>query len=102
MPEEGPAFSVQEVNGLKVGLLNCYEAEVPELTRRLAVLGADLVVIPTAADAWARLSDGRRTDRPYPDVSRTLLVADCVPSDYGDTHPMGTRYLEDLQPDLYR
>jgi len=35
-------------------------------------------------------------------VSRTLLVADCVPSDYGDTHPMGTRYLEDLQPDLYR
>ncbi|MEB3156080.1 MAG: carbon-nitrogen hydrolase family protein [Cyanobacteriota bacterium] len=156
LPEEGPAFSVQEVNGLKVGLLNCYEAEFPELTRRLAVLGADLVVIPTAADAWARLSDGRRTDRPYPDVSRTLLpahayenqcfvayanrcgeetvegramagylgnsvvcgphgdvllaarpeptllVADCVPSDYGDTHPMGTRYLEDLQPDLYR
>ncbi len=154
-PEEGPPFTVQEVNGRKVGLLNCYEAEFPELTRRLALLGADLVLIPTAADAWARLSDGRLTDRPYPDVSRTLLpahatenncfvayanrcgeetvngtamagylgnsvicgphgdvvvaarpeptllLADCVPSDYGETHPMGTRYLEDLRPELY-
>jgi predicted amidohydrolase len=53
---EGPAFTVQVVNGLKVGLLNCYEAEFPELKRRLA-----------------RLSDGRLTDRPYPEISRPLL-----------------------------
>ena len=153
-PEEGEAFSVHGVNGVKVGLLNCYEAEFPELTRRLALLGAQLVLIPTAADAWALLSDGQRTDRPYPDISRTLLpahafanrcfvayanrcgeetvngrpmaaylgnslicgphgdvlvaarpeptllVADCVPSDYGETHPTGTRYLEDLRADL--
>ena len=25
---------------------------------------------------------------------------DCVPSDYGETHPTGTRYLEDLRADL--
>jgi predicted amidohydrolase len=146
---------VQEVNGQKVGLLNCYEAEFPELTRRLAVLGADLVLIPTAADAWARLSDGRLTDRSYPDVSRTLLpahayqndcfvayanrcgeetvngtamagylgnsvicgphgdvvvaaraeptllLADCIHAEYGETHPIGTRYLQDLRPELY-
>lgn len=73
--EEGPAFTVQQVNGIGVGLLNCYEAEFAELTRRLALLGAQVVLIPTAADAWALLSDGRRTDRPYPDISRTLLPA---------------------------
>jgi predicted amidohydrolase len=153
--EEGPAWTVQSVNGLQVGLLNCYEAEFPEPTRTLALLGAQLVVIPTAADGWARLSDGRLTDRPYPDISRTLvpahafenrcfvayanrcgeetvrgtamasylgnsvivgphgdvvvaaraeptlLLADCVPGDYGETHPIGTRYLADLRPELY-
>lgn len=153
-PEEGEAFSVHTVNGLRVGLLNCYEAEFAELTRRLALAGAQVVLIPTAADAWARLSDGRLTDRPYPDISRTLvpahafenrcfvayanrcgeetvkgipmasylgnslicgphgdvlvaarpeptlLLADCCPGDYGETHPTGTRYLEDLRQDL--
>lgn len=153
--EEGPAFTVQQVNGIGVGLLNCYEAEFPELTRRLALLGAQVVLIPTAADTWALLSDGRRTDRPYPDISRTLLPAhafenrcfvayanrcgeemvngrpmaaylgnsvicgphgdvlvaarpeptllltDCVPGDYGETHPTGTRHLEDLRTDLF-
>jgi len=74
-PEEGPALTVQRLNGIGVGLLNCYEAEFPELTRRLALDGAQLVLIPTAADAWAVLSSGERTDRPYPDISRTLLPA---------------------------
>jgi len=155
-PEEGPAFTVQSLNGIGVGLLNCYEAEFPELTRRLALLGAQLVLIPTAADTWARLSSGERTNRPYPDVSRTLipahafengcfvayanrcgeervdgtvmaaylgnsiicgphgdvlvaarheptlLLADCIPNEYGPTHPAGTRYHADLRPDLYR
>ena len=73
--DEGPAFTIQEVNGFPLGLLNCYEAEFPELTRRLALLGAKLVLIPTAADQWALLSSGQRTDRPYPDISRTLLPA---------------------------
>ena len=154
-PEEGEAFTVQAVNGIGVGLLNCYEAEFPELTRRLALLGATLVLIPTAADTWALLSDGQRTDRPYPDVSRTLipahaihnncfvayanrcgeetvngtvmaaylgnsivcgphgdvlvaarpeptlLLADCIPADYGPLHPAGTRYHADLRPELY-
>ncbi|MFZ0408447.1 MAG: carbon-nitrogen hydrolase family protein [Cyanobium sp.] len=153
--EEGPALTVQTVNGLPLGLLNCYEAEFPELTRALALQGARLVLIPTAADAWAILSDGERTDRPYPDVSRTLLpahafengcfiayanrcgveavhgrpmaaylgnsvicgphgdllvaarseptllIADCLPGDYGPTHPAGTRYHDDLRPELY-
>jgi predicted amidohydrolase len=154
-PEEGPALTVQRVNGFPVGLLNCYEAEFPELSRRLALEGAQLVLIPTAADAWAILSTGERTDRPYPDVSRslipahaihnhcfvayanrcgvetvngrdmasylgnslvagphgdvlvaarpepTLLIADCLPGDYGPFHPAGTRYHDDRRPELY-
>lgn len=154
-PEEGAAFTVQPVNGVGVGLLNCYEAEFPELTRRLALEGARLVLIPTAADTWAELSTGERTDRPYPDVSRTLipahafqngcfvayanrcgeetvngrvmaaylgnsiicgphgdvlaaarpeptlLIADCLPCEYGPTHPAATRYHDDLRTDLY-
>jgi predicted amidohydrolase len=154
-PEEGAALTVQRVNDFPVGLLNCYEAEFPELSRRLALNGAKLVLIPTAADAWAILSTGECTDRPYPDVSRslipahaihnhcfvayanrcgvetvngremaaylgnslvagphgdvlvaarpepTLLLADCLPSDYGPFHPAGTRYHDDRRPELY-
>lgn len=77
-PEEGEALSVQRVNGIGVGLLNCYEAEFPELSRRLALAGAQLILIPTAADAWALLSSGERTDRPYPDVSRSLIPANAI------------------------
>ncbi len=35
-------------NGLKAGLLICYEAEMPEAARALAVAGAELVIVPTA------------------------------------------------------
>jgi len=66
--EEGDAYSVFEVNGLRVGVLNCYEAEFPELCRILALKGAQLVVIPTAADEWTLLRTGELTKTPYPDV----------------------------------
>ena len=146
---------MSEFNGLKVGLLNCYEAEFPELARKLALNGASLVVIPTAADESTLLSTGKWTSPPYPDISRTLipahawenmlfvsysnrcleetldgnvvgkylgnsmianphgelmvaaknevtlLIADCIPSDYGSTHPEDTNYLEDRRPELY-
>ena len=48
-----------------------------------------------ATDAWARLRDGRLTEP-------TLLLADGVPSDYGETDLLGTRYLKNLRPELYR
>lgn len=35
-------------NGLKAGLLICYEAEFPEAVRACAVAGAELVIVPTA------------------------------------------------------
>ena len=45
----GPdAFPVAELNGWKLGLLICYDLEFPENTRRLALAGAELIVVPTA------------------------------------------------------
>jgi predicted amidohydrolase len=157
--ENGP-YSIHEINGFRVGLLNCYEAEFGELSRLMALKGAQLVIIPTAADVWTLLSTGERTKMAYPDVSvnlipahayenimfiaycnrsgietrlngegkkveigsylgnsviagphgdivlkprneETLLIADCIPSDYGPTHPENTNYLRDRQPSLY-
>lgn len=37
-----------EVAGLKVGLMTCYDLRFPELARRLALDGADLLVLPSA------------------------------------------------------
>nr|WP_315431526.1 carbon-nitrogen hydrolase family protein [uncultured Albidiferax sp.] len=37
-----------ELHGWQLGLLICYDVEFPENTRRLALQGADLIVVPTA------------------------------------------------------
>lgn len=37
-----------ELNGWKIGFLICYDLEFPENARRLALAGADLIVVPTA------------------------------------------------------
>nr|WP_315243229.1 carbon-nitrogen hydrolase family protein [uncultured Albidiferax sp.] len=44
-PGDEPLF---DFHGWQLGLLICYDVEFPENTRRLALLGADLVVVPTA------------------------------------------------------
>ncbi len=40
-------FAVQEIEGLKIGMSICYDGSFSETTRILALLGADLVVLPT-------------------------------------------------------
>ncbi len=40
-------FAVHEVNGLRIGMLICYDAAFPEAARSLALLGADLIALPT-------------------------------------------------------
>ena len=153
--EEGEAYTTFSINDFPVAVLNCYEAEFPELARILALKGAKLIVIPTAADESTILSTGKWTQTPYPDISKTLipahayensmfisysnrcleetlngktvgrylgnsmvadphgqlmvaaknevtlLLADCVPTDYGPTHPENTNYLVDRRPWLY-
>lgn len=34
-------------------------------------------------------------------TEETLLIVDCLPEDYGRTHPCDTDYLEDRRPELY-
>jgi predicted amidohydrolase len=40
-----------DIGGLRVGLMTCYDVRFPELARRLALDGADLLVLPAA---WVR------------------------------------------------
>ena len=71
---EGEAYTVVKVNDFPIGVLNCYEAEFPELSRIYATKGAKLVVIPTAADAKAVVL-GKWTTKRYPDISKSLIPA---------------------------
>lgn len=41
-------FPIVDFNGWKLGFLICYDVEFPENTRRLALAGADLILVPTA------------------------------------------------------
>ncbi|WP_455922003.1 carbon-nitrogen hydrolase family protein [Pseudomonas putida] len=44
----GDQFPVVELNGWQVGMLICYDLEFPENARRLALSGAELILVPTA------------------------------------------------------
>ena len=50
-----------ELDGVRLGILICYDVEFPESVRALALAGADLVAVPTALM------------RPYEVVARTLV-----------------------------
>ncbi|QRM57303.1 carbon-nitrogen hydrolase family protein [Sinorhizobium sp. BG8] len=45
---EAPTSVVANVEGIKVGMLICYDVEFPENVRRLAQADVELVVVPTA------------------------------------------------------
>jgi len=44
----GDEFPMAELHGFKIGVLICYDIEFPEPARRLALAGADIILIPTA------------------------------------------------------
>ena len=60
--EPSPLF---EIGALKAGLLICYDVEFPEMTRGLALAGAELLLVPTA------LPKGGTSAR----VSRSLVAS---------------------------
>ena len=47
---EGDAIKLVDFAGLKIGILICYDVEFPEMVRRLALAGADMIAVPTAID----------------------------------------------------
>ncbi len=61
-PGEGPP-TLAELDGIKIGLLICYDVEFPESVRLLALAGADVVAVPTALMA------------PYDFIADTLVPA---------------------------
>ncbi|OXY84710.1 hypothetical protein OG728_37035 [Streptomyces microflavus] len=63
------------INGLTVGVLNCYECEFPPLYQYLAERGAQVVLGPTAADGHFRLADGTMSRVPYQDATRHIIPA---------------------------
>jgi predicted amidohydrolase len=56
-------FAVHDLGGLRLGMTICYDGSFPESARCLAVLGADLIVLPTnwptGASAVLRLPEAR-------------------------------------------
>ncbi|BBH16769.1 nitrilase [Nocardioides baekrokdamisoli] len=55
--------ALADLDGVRVGVLICYDVEFPETVRMLALAGADLVAVPTALMT------------PYEVVTRTLVPA---------------------------
>lgn len=49
-------FAVHDIEGLRVGMNICYDGSFPEAARVLALLGADLIVLPTNWPEGARLA----------------------------------------------
>jgi len=45
---KGDSLLLVNLEGLKIGLLICYDVEFPEAVRLLAAAGADLIAVPTA------------------------------------------------------
>jgi predicted amidohydrolase len=46
-PGEGGAVTA-EIDGVRLGILICYDVEFPEVARGVALAGADLIAVPTA------------------------------------------------------
>lgn len=59
----GDSLVTADLDGLKVGILICYDVEFPEAVRALALAGAELIAVPTALI------------EPFDIVARTLVPA---------------------------
>ncbi len=75
-----------EVAGLKVGMLTCYDLRFPELPRRLALDGADVLVAPSAwvrgplkEMHWQVLSQARALEN----TCYLVAVGECGPRNIG-------------------
>lgn len=69
-PSQNP-FRTFDINGLPIGVAICYDAEFPEVARCLALNGALLMVMPTAAP----ISTLPGQTEPYPDISLHCISA---------------------------
>ncbi|TKI04497.1 deaminated glutathione amidase [Martelella alba] len=77
-----------EVAGMKVGLMTCYDVRFPELARRLALDGADVLVLPAA---WVKgpLKESHWevlvTARALENTCYLVAVGECGPRNIGNS-----------------
>ncbi len=77
-----------EVAGMQVGLMICYDVRFPELARRLALDGADVLVLPSA---WLRGPLKERhwelltTTRALENTCYMVAVGECGPKNIGNS-----------------
>jgi predicted amidohydrolase len=64
--DPGDTFAVADLDGVRVGLLICFDVEFPEAVRALALQGAQVIAVPTSLMA------------PYDAVAQTLVPARAV------------------------
>lgn len=81
-PKEKAAFAVSaaapevyDLNGMKVGMLICYDVEFPEMVRGLALAGAQLVIVPTALPAGPSARQVSRIIVPARAMENQLFIA---------------------------
>lgn len=73
--ESGEGPGVFELGGVRCSTVICYDVEFPELPRRVAKLGAELLIVPTALRRkWRIVSDSVVPTRAY---ENAMFVAYC-------------------------
>ena len=125
-------LSVVDWNGIKIGILICYDVDFPEAVRTLALKGAHLVVVPTAIDkpefegsstilvparalengvyvAYVSYGGGSYwgTSRLVNPLGNTVVCAGSeeallIAQISSDTVPVISPYLHDRRPELYQ
>ena len=77
-----------EVGGMKVGMMTCYDIRFPELARRLALDGADVLVLPSARVRgplkemhWEVLATARALEN----TCYLIAVGECGPRNIGSS-----------------
>ncbi|KQN54287.1 deaminated glutathione amidase [Erwinia sp. E602] len=77
-----------EVDGMKIGLMTCYDLRFPELARRLALDGAEVLVLPAA---WVKGPHKERhwevlaVARALENTCYLLAVGECGPKNIGSS-----------------
>lgn len=77
----GPTSDLIDLNGLKIGVLICFDVEFPECARALARKGADLIAVPTALAQMPGSDFVAQTVIPVRAFENQVFVAYCNHAD---------------------
>jgi predicted amidohydrolase len=76
--EPGDSLVVAELDGLKIGILICYDIEFPEAVRALVFAGADFIAVPTAlTKPYCRIAETVVPTRAYESQVFVAYVNHC-------------------------